>query len=145
MLFTKFRYLQIARRPLGATIPDQPHSFALDREKFDLKNERGVGPDVRAWAARAIGQLRWNEKLPLRSNRHDLKGFRPPFDDLTYREGRRLAALIRTVEFLAVNQRPFVIAYDGVAGRWLGPRTFLQNLILKPARQRDDTLLRFVG
>jgi len=53
------------------------HSLAvlvlfLDREKFDFKNEHGVGTDQRAWAARPIGHIRWNEKLPLGSYGHHL-------------------------------------------------------------------------
>src|ERR1700690_3598830 len=84
--------------------------FALDREQFHLKNEDGVGTNVGAGSSFAISQFRGNEKLPLRSYRHELKGFRPPFDNSVYRECCRLATLVGAVEFLAVDERAPIVA-----------------------------------
>jgi hypothetical protein len=68
--------------------------LALDREQFDVENQRGIRADLAARTALAIGQVRGNKELPLRSYRHELQGFRPSLDDLTDREGRGLAALV---------------------------------------------------
>ena len=44
-------------------------TLGLNREQLDLKNERGIGPDVSAGSARPIGRVRGNEELPLRPHR----------------------------------------------------------------------------
>src|ERR1035441_10558037 len=78
-------------------------ALALYRQQFDLKNEGGVGANVGARAALAIGKVGRKKELPLRSHWHQLEGLGPAFDDSTYRKCRRLAALVGAVKFLAVD------------------------------------------
>src|SRR5882762_2634240 len=136
-------------RPAAPEFKDSrpTHSLvlALDREKFDIKNEHGIGADRGAWASRTIGHFGWNEKLPLGSYRHELEGFRPSFDDFVHRESCGLAALVGTVEFRAVNERASIVADNRVGSQRLWSRTWRQYLVLKTAWQRDDTLFRLVG
>src|SRR6266481_3424182 len=73
-------------------------SLALDREKFDVKNERGIDANHRTGTPLAVGQIRRNEKLPFRADRHELKRFGPPRDYLPDRKCCRLAALVRAVK-----------------------------------------------
>src|ERR1700730_5405334 len=71
----------------------------LNRQQLHLKHQGSVWPDVGARATRPVAKFRRNEKLPLRSRRHELQRFCPPLDDSTHREGRRLASLVGAVEF----------------------------------------------
>src|SRR5712672_572883 len=48
-------------------------SLTLNREKFDVKNERGIDANHRTGTPLAVGQIRWNEKLPFGADRHELK------------------------------------------------------------------------
>src|ERR1019366_8288927 len=60
-------------RPGGAGFKFASLAFALDRKQVDLKDEGGVGPNVGARAALAIGKLGGNKELPLRSYGHELQ------------------------------------------------------------------------
>src|SRR5271170_7953911 len=91
--------------------------LALDRNQLHLKNQRSSGSDFAARAALAIGQFRRNKKLPLRSHGHELQSLRPSLDHPTHRKRRRPAVLRRSVKFLSINQRAFVIANYGISGR----------------------------
>src|SRR5580658_4624909 len=84
-------------------------ALALDREQLDFKNERGVRRDVGSVTGRAVGEIRWDEKLPLRSDRHQLKGLRPPLDHSIYGECDRLAALVGAVKFRVVEESAFIV------------------------------------
>src|SRR6266404_9834897 len=120
-------------------------SLALNREKFDVKNERGIDANHRTGTPLAVGQIRRNEKLPFGADRHELKRFGPPRDYLTDRKCCRLAALIRTIKFGAVDQSASVVAHDRVGGRGFWTRPRCHNLVLKTARKRNNSLFRFVG
>ena len=62
--------------------------------------------------------------------------FGPTLDTARHRKCRRLAALVRTVEFRVVEERAFVVAHDCVGGCRLGAGSFHQDLVLQAARQR---------
>src|SRR5205085_4843432 len=47
-------------------------------------------------------------------------------------------------EFSPIDQRSSIIAHDRVGGRGLRPRAFLQDLVLKAARQSNHAFLSFV-
>src|SRR5215472_14789769 len=81
-----------------------------DRNQLNFEDQCAVGRDVAvAGAAFAVGKLRRNKELPLRSDRHQLQRFGPAFDDAVHGKARRLAAAIGTVKFLAVDQNAAII------------------------------------
>src|SRR5579864_5041388 len=90
--------------------------LALDREQFDFKDEGCVGANVGALAAFTVREVRGDEELPLRSHGHELKRFRPALDHSAYWKGCGLTALVRAVEFLAVDEGAAIVADHGVAG-----------------------------
>lgn len=57
------------------------------------------------------------------------------------REARRPATLVRAVELRSVDQGSPVMADDRVVSRRFVSITRFQNLVLKPARERDDAVL----
>src|SRR5689334_15551344 len=118
--------------------------FGLDGEKFNFENEAGVRADVASRTARAVGQVGRNKDLPFRAGRHELQRFRPTLDDPADIEGRRLAALVRTVELRAIEQRSAVVDGDRVAGGGLGAGALLKNLVLETVGKCGDTLFRFI-
>src|ERR1700739_2910238 len=85
-------------------------TLVLDGKQLHFKNERGVRANLRGRAALSIGQISRNKKLPLGTDRHELKRFGPSLDDSSYREGRRLAPLIGTIELCPIDQRAAIVA-----------------------------------
>src|ERR1700730_5157253 len=108
-------------------------ALILDRYQFDLKNQMGVRSDVPARAALGVGKVRGNEKLPLRSHRHELQSFCPALDDAVDWECGRPAVLGRAVKLRAIDQRAAIITYHRVSRRRLRAITFFQNLVLQSA------------
>src|SRR3984893_5355372 len=94
-------------------------ALILDRYQFDLKNQSSARSDVPASAALGVGKVRGNEKLPLRSHRHQLQSFGPALDDAVDRKRCRPAVLRRAVKFRATEQRAAIITYDRVSCRRL--------------------------
>src|SRR5579859_3791639 len=97
-----------------------PLLLRLDRYQLDLKDQRCARSYVGTRAPIAICQIGRDEQLPLRSHGHQLQGFGPTLDDSIHPERDRLAALVGAVEFLAVDERPAIVAVDRVVGRGLG-------------------------
>src|SRR5581483_1830597 len=119
--------------------------FFFDGKQLHFKDQCGVGPDLRTRLARSVGQFGRHKELPLRSDGHQLQRFRPSLDDLVYREAGRPAVLFGAVEFRIVQQRASVIANHSVLSRRFRTGPFLQNLVLKPARQSHHAFLGLVG
>src|SRR5580693_6622462 len=74
--------------------------LGLNGHQFDFKDKGCVGTDAATRAApRAIGKFRWNKKLPLGSNGHELQRLGPTLDHTA--DGKRggLATLVGAVEF----------------------------------------------
>jgi hypothetical protein len=55
-------------------------SLRLDGDELDFKNQRGVGADLTACAVCTVGEIRWDEELPLGSDGHNLKRLGPTLD-----------------------------------------------------------------
>src|SRR6516162_8028474 len=119
--------------------------FRLDGEQLNLEYKRGIRTDRGAGLARAVGQVRRNKELPLGSHRHQWQRFGPTLDDSAHWQTRGLAALVRAVEFRAVDERAAIVDRDGVSRRRLWPRALLENLVLQAAREGDNTIFDFVG
>src|SRR5580698_10374440 len=91
--------------------------LGLNGPQFDFKDEGCVGTDAATRAApRAIGKFRWNKKLPLGSNRHELQCLGPTLDHTADGKCGRLAALVRAIEFGVVEKRALVVADDSIRG-----------------------------
>src|SRR5580698_9948372 len=91
--------------------------LGLNGHQFDFKDEGCVGTDAATRAAsRAIGKFRWNKKLPLGSNRHELQCLGPTLDHTADGKCGRLAALVRAIEFGVVEKRALVVADDSIRG-----------------------------
>src|SRR5882762_1260535 len=119
--------------------------LALDGQQFHLKNESRTRADVCACTPISIGEISGDEQLPLRSNGHELKSFRPPLDDSVYGECYRLTGLVRAVKFLAVDESSPVIADNAVGSCGLRASALFQDLVLQATGQGNDTLFPFVG
>src|SRR5208282_1391731 len=118
----------------------------LDREQFDLKNQSRIGLNSTALLPPlAIGKVRRDEELPLRSHGHELQRFCPPFDNLTDSKRRRLSALVGTVKFRAIDESATVVANHRVGRGGLQSGSGGQNLVLQTAGQRDNAFFTFVG
>src|SRR4029077_2365547 len=111
--------------------------LGLDREQFHFKNEGGIRADVGALASFSIGQIGWNDQLPLRSYGHELKGFGPTIDYAADRKPCWVRALVGAVKFFAIDERASIVAGHGVAGGGLWSGASGQDLILETTRQRN--------
>src|SRR5580658_2779714 len=97
-----------------------------NRDQFHLEHQGVTGSDVAALRSTiAVGQIGWNKQLPFRSHWHQLQRFSPSLDHSAHRKGDGTAMLGGGVEFLAIDQRPAIVAGDRIAGRRLGPVAFL--------------------
>src|ERR1700737_1606553 len=88
--------------------------FGLNREQLDFEDQGGVGADFGAGAARSIGKVSRNEKLPLGAYGHELQSFGPTLDNATNRDGSGFAAFIGTIKLAVVNQGALVIDHHAV-------------------------------
>ena len=62
---------------LGVGLRSWDLRFGLDGHELDFEDQRCVWTDTAASAAACpIGKIRWNEKLPLGSDRHELRALR---------------------------------------------------------------------
>src|SRR5580704_15079610 len=119
--------------------------FGLNGHQFDFKDEGGVGTDATTRAApRAIGKFRWNKKLPLGSNGHELQRLGPTLDHPADGKCGGLAALVGAVEFGVVEKRALVVADDGIRGYRLRSRSFFQDFVLQATREGDYAVFRLV-
>ena len=76
----------------------------LDGHKLHLEDERFIWADGAAIGATfAVSKVGRNEELPLGADRHELQRLGPTLDYLPNGKCGRLAALVRTVEFRAIN------------------------------------------
>ena len=95
-------------------------------------------------SAVAIGQIRRNEQLPLRSHRHQLQRLGPALDDSAHRERDRLTAFLELSNSLPLISVPLIVAGDRVGRRRLRPCSRCQNLVLQAAGQRDHAFFGLV-
>src|SRR5947209_1132170 len=124
------------RRP-GCRVSSSGSGFALDGY--------GVAPDGAPPGSRcSVSEIGRDEELPLGANRHELKGLGPALDDSVHREGGRLAATVGAVELGPIDQYAPVIAYYRVIDCGLLSVTRLQDLVLKAARQSNDSLFGLI-
>src|SRR4051812_34390638 len=117
----------------------------FDREQFNFENQCRAGADVRTGATISVRQFSRDVKLPLRADWHELYCFRPTLNHSADREGSGLAALVRTVEFFAIDRVTAIIANDGVAGGWLRACAGRNYFVLQSAGQDGHAGLRLVS
>ena len=126
-------------------------------EQFHIEDQSRVGPDQIARAPLAVSQIRGDKQPPFGANRHLLQRFGPARDHVVQREGGGFAALVRAVEFGAVDQSAFVIGFNGVGGLGLLDlcllsepgiaeplgRVLMPGLLLLAARKASPSFLFF--
>ncbi len=88
--------------------------LADDLKELDLEDEGGVGADITTSTARAISEIRGDIKLELVANTHQLQSLSPAADNLSNTEGKGRVALVRGVEFLAVDESTSVVDLDTI-------------------------------
>ena len=71
--------------------------------------------------------------------------FGPALYHLAHRKRSRLAALVGTIKFFAIEQRAFVVALYRIRGSWFWSRAGFQNFVLQTTGQRNDALFGLVG
>ena len=106
---------RMSRRPLRL----------VDREQFDLEDQRLIGSDAIAGAPLLVRKVRRHDDAPLRADRHQLQRLDPAGNDAIHRERCRLAIFDRTIEYRAVDQRAGVVGRHSVVEARLrsGPGT----------------------
>ena len=79
--------------------------FLVDRDKFHVKNQHGIGRDRTARATFPVGEVRRDDQLGLAANLHQCNAFVPAFDHTpgAQRKCDRLAARNGTVEDLTIS------------------------------------------
>jgi hypothetical protein len=101
---------------------------------------------VRATLRLAVRQLGRDDQLPGVALDHQLHGLGPALDDLVRGEGGGGAALVRRVEFGAVDQSAGVVALArGADLRVRLAVARLDDLVLQTRGQSDDAVLGGVG
>jgi hypothetical protein len=118
---------------------------ALDADEFDFKDKRRVRADGTTRALFAIGKFGGHEELPFRAGLHEREGFGPGFDHAVNRECDRLAALVRVVEFRAVQECAAIVNGDLIGRLRLRAVAFGEHFVLEAARQRLHAFFRFVS
>src|SRR5262249_13401718 len=86
----------------------------------DVEHERGVRRNRAARAARTVAELRGNDERPLPADLHPRDALIPPLNHAARAEAerKRVVAVTRAVEFLAVPVRPVrVVQPAGVVDR----------------------------
>src|SRR5262249_32925161 len=102
--------------------PSPIPSSAFDPEQLDLEDQRRVGRDDAAGAARPVAELGRNDQRAPAADLHGGDALVPALDDATHAEWKfeRLAAVDRAVEFLALGAvliQPAGIMHDaGLTG-----------------------------
>src|SRR5580698_1547798 len=104
--------------------------ISAEGDQLHFEDQRAVRPDLGTDLPIPISQVRRNKKTPLAAGRHQLKSFRPAFDHRIEREGSRLPATDRTVEYSTVDQRTMIMAGDLIRCQRLTTRTFRQHFVL---------------
>src|SRR5271166_2788541 len=90
----------------GTRNPALPESLPqlLHAEQLDHEGQLGVRRDHWRMTGRAVGQVGWNDQLPLAADLHAGYAFVPALDDSASpeRERERLIAIMTAIEFLAI-------------------------------------------
>ena len=96
--------VRLRLRALGLRLRTGSGLLRLDGHKLHLEDERFIWADGAAIrAAFAVSKVGRNEELPFGADRHKLQRLGPTLDYLPNGKCGRLAALVRTVEFRAIN------------------------------------------
>ena len=114
-------------------------------DELDGEDEGGVGRDVGAGAALAVGEVVGDVELVDGAFFHELHAFRPSGDDLLQAEFGGLVAAVAGVEDRSVDERPLVVAAYRVAGFGLAARALFDDLVLQAAGGDGDAGLAGVG
>ena len=115
----------IGRGPCQApAAPAVPRLFAVDGQQFHFKQERGVGRNHIACAARAVSDCCGAGEFGFAADFHFLHALGPAGNHAAQRKVDRLVALIRAVKFAAVGESAFVMHFDAVTGGVAGAAAF---------------------
>src|SRR5207302_5133793 len=106
-------------------------------EEHDVGDQRGVGRDDAARAARSVAQLGRNAQLAPAPDLHSRYSLVPAFDYLAGAELKHegLAAIDGAIEFLAIRRQPTGVMYrHRFAGRGAGAGSLFEIPILQAGR-----------
>ena len=112
--------------------------LGIDLNEFNVEDKGSAAGDVGAGASVAVAEVAGNEEAVLGADRHKLQTFGPAFDYAAQGEGDRFAALVRAVEFRAVNERAGVVDFHSVGGFRLGAFAFFDDLLGVPMHHDED-------
>jgi len=106
----------------------------FDGEKLDVEDQRGVGRDDAASAARSVAEFRGNAQLAFAADFHPGYTFVPAFDYLAGTELKHegLAAIDGAIELLGVRGEPAGVMHaDRFSGRGGGAGSWFEIPILQ--------------
>src|SRR5690606_8651859 len=105
-------FIGIPRKKRGG----EPRSVQL--QEFDVEDQGGVRGNATRGAIAAVGEFGRDPEAVLGTHRHQLQALGPACDHLAEAEGRRIVALVGTVEDAAVEQLALVVhAHLRISGR----------------------------
>ena len=112
-------------------------------EKLDIEDEGGIGRDLCSSTTFTIGEVVGDVETVLGTFPHKLDTFGPTSDNLIEGELGGFATLNGRIEDRAIGQRAVIVTANGVFCRWLLAVAFVEDLVLKTAREGND--IGFLG
>src|SRR5450759_1025946 len=131
-------------RPASSGSPQRSSEggLLLDREQFDLEDQRRAALDLRGASRVAVGELRRAHETGLAARLHELETLRPARNDAAQRERHGLAAVDGAVEDGSVPERAAVVDLDLVGRLRRSACSGLDLFVEEPGWLLDGATLR---